>query len=80
MNNFKLKHIIIIIVFAVIIIFTIYLYLIIGDTRENCENIKIEEVVDSTSGLIEVNGELIDEDDYNQMDWRSYTPASDSIE
>lgn len=78
MNNFKLKHIIII-VFAVIIIFTIYLYLIIGDTRENCENIKIEEVIDSTSGLIEVNGELIDEDDYNQMDWRSYTPASDSI-
>lgn len=30
--------------------------------------------------LIEVNGELIDEDDYNQMDWRSYTPAKDSIE
>lgn len=78
MNNFKLKHIIII-VFAVIIIFTIYLYIFIGDIRENCENIKIEEVVDSTSGLIEVNGELIDEDDYNQMDWRSYTPASDSI-
>ncbi len=78
MNNFKLKHIIIII-FAVIIIFTIYLYIIIGYTRENCENIKIEEVIDSTSGLIEVNGELIDEDDYNQMDWRSYTPASDSI-
>ena len=67
MNNFKLKHIIIII-FAVIIIFTIYLYIIIGDIRENCENIKIEEVIDSTSGLIEVNGELIDEDDYNQMD------------
>lgn len=78
MNNFKLKHIIIII-FAVIIIFTIYLYIIIGDIRENCENIKIEEVIDSTSGLIEVNGELIDEDDYNQMDWRSYTPESDSI-
>ena len=79
MNNFKLKHIIIII-FAVIIIFIIYLYIIIGDIRENCENIKIEEVIDSTSGLIEVNGELIDEDDYNQMDWRSYTPASDSTE
>lgn len=78
MNNFKLKHIIIII-FAVIIIFTIYLYIIIGDIRENCENTKIEEGIDSTSGLIEVNGELIDEDDYNQMDWRSYTPASDSI-
>ena len=31
------------------------------------------------SSLIEINGELIDEDDYNQMDWRSYTPASDSI-
>lgn len=78
MNNFKLKHIIII-VFTVIIIFATYLYIIIGDIRENCENIKIEEVIDSTSGLIEVNGELIDEDDYNQMDWRSYTPASDSI-
>ena len=32
------------------------------------------------SSLIEVNGELIDEDDYNQMDWRSYTPAKDSVE
>lgn len=32
------------------------------------------------SSLIEVNGELIDEDDYNQMDYQSYTPAKDSIE
>lgn len=32
------------------------------------------------SSLIEVNGELIDEDDYYQADWESYTPAKDSIE
>lgn len=32
------------------------------------------------SSLIEVNGELIDEDDYYQADWKSYTPAKDSIE
>ena len=32
------------------------------------------------SSLIEINGELIDEDDYNQIDWRSYTPAKDSVE
>ena len=32
------------------------------------------------SSLIEINGELIDEDDYNQIDWQSYTPAKDSIE
>ena len=32
------------------------------------------------SSLIEINGELIDEDDYNQMDWRSYTQAKDSVE
>ena len=31
------------------------------------------------SSLIEVNGELIDEDDYYQADWKSYTPAKDSI-
>ena len=32
------------------------------------------------SSLIEINGELIDEDDYTQIDWRSYTPAKDSVE
>ena len=32
------------------------------------------------SSLIEINGELIDEDDYNQIDWRSYTPAKDNVE
>ena len=32
------------------------------------------------SSLIEINGELIDEDDYNQIDWRSYTSAKDSVE
>lgn len=32
------------------------------------------------SCLIKVNSELIDADDYNQMDWRSYTPTKDSVE
>lgn len=31
------------------------------------------------SSLIEVNGELIDADDYYQADWKSYTPVKDSI-
>ena len=31
------------------------------------------------SSLIEVNGELIDADDYYQADWKSYTPIKDSI-
>lgn len=31
------------------------------------------------SSLIEVNGELIDADDYYQADWKSYTPTKDSI-
>lgn len=32
------------------------------------------------SSLIEVNGELIDADDYYQADWKSYTPTKDSVE
>lgn len=31
------------------------------------------------SSLIEVNGELIDADDYYQADWKTYTPTKDSI-
>ena len=31
------------------------------------------------SSLIEVNGELIDADDYYQADWKSYTATKDSI-
>lgn len=31
------------------------------------------------NSLIEVNGELIDADDYYQADWKSYTPTKDSI-
>lgn len=31
------------------------------------------------SSLIEVNGEIIDADDYYQADWKSYTPTKDSI-
>lgn len=37
------------------------------------------EQIKQDSSLIIVNGELIDEDDYNQMDWQSYTPVKDSI-
>ena len=32
------------------------------------------------SSLIEVNGELIDADDYYQADWESYTLVKDSVE
>lgn len=41
---------------------------------------KHKDSIDTTYGLIEINGELIDEDDYYQADWESYTPAKDSIE
>lgn len=46
-------------------------------TIDKCKN---KESIDDTFGLIEVNGELIDEDDYYQTDWQSYTPTKDSIE
>lgn len=45
-------------------------------TINKCKN---KDSIDDTFGLIEVNGEFIDEDDYYQANWKSYTPAKDSI-
>lgn len=55
---------------------------IISNDKLNKLNKRLDaiEQIKQDSSLIIVNGELIDEDDYNQMDWRSYTPAKDSIE
>lgn len=55
---------------------------IISNDKLNKLNKKLDiiEQVKQDSNLIIVNGELIDEDDYYQADWQSYTPAKDSIE
>lgn len=55
---------------------------IISNDKLNKLNKRLDaiEQIKQDSSLIIVNGELIDEDDYNQMDWQSYTPAKDSIE
>lgn len=48
--------------------------------KELNRRLDIIEQLKQDTGLILVDGELVDEDDYNQMDWRSYTSVSDSIE
>lgn len=55
---------------------------IISNDKLNKLNKRLDiiEQIKQDSSLIIVNGELIDEDDYYQMDWRNYTPAKDSIE
>lgn len=68
---------------AIVMLGLTYVISIIIDTNNRVEelyNKYIKEQIDTKCGLIEVNGELIDEDDYNQMDWQSYTPVKDSIE
>ncbi len=60
-------------ILAFLLLFAIATLFMAIDKNKNKDNI------DNTSGLIEVNGELIDEDDYYQMDWKSYIPAKDSI-
>lgn len=71
------------IVSAITIIGLSYIICAIIDTNNRVEEIYdkyIKDQTDTKFGLIEVNGELIDEDDYYQADWESYTPAKDSIE
>lgn len=71
------------IVSAITIIGLSYIICAIIDTNNRVEEIYdkyIKDQIDTKSGLIEVNGELIDEDDYYQADWERYTPAKDSIE
>lgn len=61
-------------ILAFLLLFAIVILFMTIDKNKN------KDSIDDTSCLIEVNGELVDEDDYNQMDWRSYTLVSDSIE
>lgn len=63
----------------IILIAGIIILMLLVTEFENSSHNNISEDKD-ISGLIKVNGELIDEDDYYQMDWKSYTPAKDSIE
>lgn len=72
---------------VVIIILLIWITLvsicdIISNDKLNklIKRIDVIEQVKQDSSLIEVNGELIDADDYYQADWKSYTPVKDSIE
>lgn len=68
---------------AIVMLGLTYVISVIIDTNNRVEELYdkyIKDRIDTKYGLIEVNGELIDEDDYYQMDWQSYTPAKDSIE
>lgn len=64
-----------IIVFVVLLVIA---YTFINNKFSN--NVNNKESIDSTVNLIEVDSELVDEDDYSQADWKSYTPVSDSVE
>lgn len=69
------------IIIQVLLIFILICYIICVSKLEKldkrCDN--LNQLIHDSS-LIEINGELIDEDDYNQIDWRSYTPTKDSVE
>lgn len=58
---------------------TVFIVIIFVNIKEINTKLDSKEQIDCNAKLIKVNDVLYDEDDYNQMDWRSYTPASDSI-
>lgn len=62
----------------VFIVLSIIAYTFINNKLNN--KISNKESIDSTVNLIEVDSEFVDEDDYNQANWKSYTPVSNSIE
>ncbi len=64
-----------IIVFVVLLVIA---YTFINNKLNNKTSNK--ESIDSTVNLVKIDSEFVDEDDYNQADWRSYTPVSDSVE
>ena len=59
---------------------TLFIVIIFVNIKEINTKLDSKEQIDCNTKLIKVNDVLYDEDDYNQMDWRSYTPVSDSIE
>ena len=63
-----------------VIIATVFIVMIFVNIKEINTKLDSKEQIDYNTKLIKVNDVLYDEDDYNQMDWRSYTPVSDSIE
>ena len=68
-------------IIQVLLIFILICYIICVSKLEKLDKRfdNLNQLIHDNS-LIEINGELIDEDDYNQMDWRSYTPTKDSVE
>ncbi len=74
---FDAMCIVMVICVAICAIFTTYMAFQVNKIVDKLDSI---EQIDYNAGLIKVNGVLYDEDDYNQMDWRSYTPVKDNIE
>lgn len=82
MNENYRKVVIIYIIVTLILLLCTSIYSIISVNKLEELNKRIDNLnqLRQDSSLIEVNGELIDSDDYYQADWKSYTPAKDSIE
>lgn len=73
----NIYSIFILIFFLIIFGLTLVSFKEIEEVNEQFNNIK---QLKQDNSLIEVNGKIIDADDYYQVDWKSYTPAKDSIE
>lgn len=82
MNNKNRKVVIIYIIITLILL----LWILVCDVVciKQIENLdkRLDNLnqIKQDSSLIEVNGELIDADDYYQADWESYTLVKDSVE
>lgn len=76
MNNENRKIVIMYIIITLILCIVVCIKQIenLDKRLDNLNQIKQD------SSLIEVNGELIDADDYYQADWESYTLVKDSVE
>lgn len=75
MNNENRKIVIMYIIITLILCIVVCIKQIenLDKRLDNLNKIKQD------SSLIEVNGELIDADDYYQADWKSYTLVKDSV-
>ena len=78
-KNIKILNINCIIILT-FILFTLICSIVCVDKLEELDK-RLDNLnqLKQDSSLIEVNGELIDADDYYQADWKSYTPTKDSI-
>lgn len=82
MNNENRKVVIIYIIITLILLLCILICDIVCIKQiENLDK-RLDNLnqIKQDSSLIEINGELIDADDYYQADWESYTLVKDSVE